>query len=99
MDDTIETILKKLRDDAEVRKTRFTSNFLNNVREVLDYHGFGATKVFLLDKLDKKDSQWQAQTLLKRVIPLLEASDKIRTQPSIGAYIIKSLNAIKEVEL
>lgn len=99
MDDPIETILKKLRNDADVRKTYFTSNFLNNVREVLDCHGFGATKVFLLDKLDKKDLHWQAQTLLQKVIPLLEASDKIRTQPAIAGFIIKSLTAIKEVEL
>jgi len=99
MDDPIELILKRLQNNQQVKKTRFTSSFLNNVGDVLDKEGFGAVKTFLMDRMERRDLRSQAQAILEEVLPLLEACDKIRARRSIGRYVIKTLNTLKEVKL
>lgn len=99
MDDPVEVILRNLKNNHQVKTTRFTSSFLNTVGDVLDQEGFGATKTFLMDRMGRRDTGFQARIVLKMVLPVLEASDKVRARRSIGRYIIKTLNTLKEVDL
>jgi len=99
MADPIENILRELKDNPRVKDTRFKSSFLNNVAEVYGRDGPGAAKVFLLARLDRRELQYQAQTLLDEVLPVLDRSDKIRQRRAIGAYIIKTLDTLQRKEM
>ena len=94
MTDPINEILQRIKTNQKIRNTRFSASFLHNAGDILDRHGFGALKVFLLQKHEAP-----ARVLLEEVIPLLENCGKIRQKRSIGHYIIKSLNAIKSREV
>lgn len=99
MADQIEEILRQLKRDQAVLRTRFTSGFLNNVGDVLDRDGFGATKTFLIEKLERRDLRPQAETILNVVLPKLEAEPAIRQRRSLGRYIIKTLETLKSQEV
>ncbi len=97
--DSIEKIMKEIRADKDVQKCRFfTSNFLNNVADVFERHGYGATKVFLLEKKGRSQLRHQAEALLS-VLKILDKSEEIRQNRSIGRYIIKTLITIKSMEV
>jgi len=100
MDDAITKVLKTLKGHDTIRQTRFDSSFLANVGDVLGREGFGAVKVFLLDKLDRQHHA-QSRALLDIVIPLLEKEPQLCQNRGIARYILKSLNTLKseEVEL
>ncbi len=92
--DKIGKLIEEIKKDRKVQKTRFNSNFLNNVGEVFEKHGFGVTKMFLIDKKNKRDLRYQADALLN-VIALFEKYEEIKQNRAIGRYIIKTLNIIK----
>jgi hypothetical protein len=96
MADPIEELLVRLAQNQRVRKTRFRDNFLNNVAEVYGREGPGAAKVFLANRLGRGDQlRSQAETLLEIVLPELEGVEQIRRKRTIGAYVIKALNALQ----
>jgi hypothetical protein len=99
VNDPIESILDRLKRNDRVNATSFSSSFLNNVGDVLDKEGFGTAKAFLLEKVGRRNIGRQAQVILEEVIPILETSEKIRARRSIGRYVIKTLNTLKEVKL
>jgi len=92
--DLIESLMEEIKSDEKVQRTNFKSNFLNNVADVLEKHGFGTTKTFLLEKRERRSLHYQADALLS-VIEKLEKCDEIRQNRSIGRYIIKTLIALK----
>jgi len=96
--DAIEKLLKEISADKEVRNCKFFSNFLNNVADVFERHGFGATKVFLLEKKERRELRSQATALLS-VLNTLSKSEEVHQNRSIGRYIIKTLITIKTMEV
>jgi hypothetical protein len=105
--DNIERLLKEIKEDLSIWKERrrdgrsfniqFSSNFLNDVAEVFEKHGFGTTKTFLLDKREKRKLRSQANSLLK-VIAKFEKYPEIRANRAKGRLIIKTLDALKGME-
>jgi len=95
MNDPIEHVLNQLRHKPAIQKCRFSSNFLNNVGEVLEREGFATTRLFLRDKKEQAATRPQAQVLLDEVLPVLESCERIRQNRAIGRLIIKSLESIK----
>lgn len=95
--DAIEQVIKDIRGNKDVLNCKFYSaNFLNNVADVFERHGFGATKVFLLDKKQRRELTHQAQAI-QGVLRIMENSDEIKQNRSIGRYIIKTLTTIKSM--
>lgn len=97
--DTIERIMREIRADKDVQNCKFfSSNFLNNVADVFERHGFGATKVFLLEKENRSQLRYQA-TAVMSVLKIFDKNEEIRMNRSIGRYIIKTLITIKSMEV
>lgn len=94
--DAIEQVIKEIKGDKDVLNCKFYSaNFLNNIADVFERHGFGVTKVFLNDKKERRELM-QAQAL-QAVLRIMEKSDEIKQNRSIGRYIIKTLTTIKSM--
>lgn len=96
--DAVEKLIKEIKADNEVQNCRFSSNFLNNVADVFEKHGFGVTKVFLLEKEGRRELKYQASALLS-VLEILDKSEEVKQNRSIGRYIIKTLITIKSMEV
>jgi hypothetical protein len=92
--DVIEELIEEIKKDTKVQKTRFNSNFLNNVGEVFERHGFGVTRTFLIEKRGRRDLRYQADALLG-IVEKFEKNEKIQQNRSIGRYIIKTLISLK----
>jgi len=95
MNDPIEGVLDQLSGNRRVREARFSSNFLNNVGDVLEREGFATTRLYLGDKKTRTATARQAGVLLTEVLPVLEACARIRQNRAIGRYIIKALPTLK----
>lgn len=93
--DEIEQVIEEIKHDPNFQRTRFTSNFINDVADVFEKYGFGTTKTFLKDKRSRGDLRFQATTLLS-IVDKLEKIEKIKQNRGIGRYIIKTLITIKE---
>jgi len=98
VDDAVSRILKTLKANESIRKTRFDNTFLANVGEVLGRYGFGAAKAFLLDKLDRQHEA-QSRVLLDVIIPIMEKEPQLCQNRGIVRYIVKSLNTLKSQEV
>lgn len=96
--DPIESLIKEIKAEKEVRACFFSSNFLNNVADIFERHGFGTTKVFLMEKKERRELKDQAIALLS-VLKILNKSEEIKQNRSIGRYIIKTLITIKSMEV
>lgn len=92
--DVIEELIEAIKNDRKVQRTKFTSNFLNDVGEVFERHGFGVAKTFLIEKRERRELRYQADALLD-VIAKFEQINKIKQNRSIGRYIIKTVNSLK----
>jgi len=98
MDEPVSRILKTLKADETIRRTRFDNTFLANVGDVVGRYGYGAAKAFLLDKLDRQHEA-QSRALLDVIIPLLEKEPQLCRNRGIARYIVKSLNTLKSQEV
>lgn len=106
--DNIEKLLKEIKEDESIWKERrrdgssfhiqLTSGFLNDVADVFEKHGFGTTKTFLFEKSDRRELKSQANSLLK-VIAKFENYHEIRANRTKGRLVIKTLNALKKMEV
>lgn len=97
--DVIERLLDEVKNDKKVQECRyFSSNFLNNVADVFEKHGFGTTKTFLWEKQSRGNLKYQATALLS-VLEKLEECEQIKQNRSLGRYIIKTLITIKSKEV
>ena len=60
MSDPIEELIEKLRHNRDIDERVLTPNALHEVGEVFERYGFGATRLYLLDKQNRRDSRAQA---------------------------------------
>lgn len=99
--DNIERLLREIKDDKEVwdergKPVKFSSNFLQDVADIFEKHGFGVTKTFLLNRAGR--SRVEALKLLK-IIAKFQNVPEIKTNRGIGRSIIKSLETLKLMEV
>jgi hypothetical protein len=94
MNDPIEKLIEEIRLSSEVQHARFANSFLNNVAEVFERDGFGATRAFLLEKRERYELRAQAEALLK-VLDMMGKHPEIRQRRAIGRTIIKAIIALK----
>lgn len=100
--DRIEKLLKEIKGDSSIwedpkgRPIRISGKFLNNVGEIFEQHGFGATKVYLANQSGRDRSR--AHSLLN-VLQKMEVYQEIRNHRGLGRYIIKTLEVLKRMEV
>lgn len=99
--DRIERLLKEIKEDKSVweddkgRYHKFSSKFLNDVGAIFEQHGFGVTRVFLINQTGRDRSQAYA---LLHVLRKLESYQEIKVNRAIGRYIIKTLDTLARME-
>ncbi|ADC64471.1 hypothetical protein Ferp_0290 [Ferroglobus placidus DSM 10642] len=84
--DIVDEVIEKIRNDPQIRSTRFSNKFLNTVGEICSRYGYGATRLFLLGRDDN-----ESKALLKVLDMIVERNLSVE----IGTLIFKKLNAIK----
>lgn len=96
--DNIEKLIKELKEENFIWSIRgkpieFSAKFLETTGEIFEKHGFGVTRVYLLNQSGR--DRVQANSLLK-VIEIMEKYPEVVNNRAIGRYIIKSLIEIKK---
>ncbi|RLA93866.1 MAG: hypothetical protein DRG83_20405 [Deltaproteobacteria bacterium] len=103
--DNIEKLLKEIKEDRRIWEIRkgdkkysisFSGKFLDTVGEIFEKHGFGVTKVYLLNQTGRQ--RVEAQSMLK-VLEKLESCPEVRQNRAIGRYVIKTLENLKSMEV
>ncbi|MGB8657441.1 MAG: hypothetical protein WCE90_06600 [Candidatus Zixiibacteriota bacterium] len=99
--DNIERLLNDIKEDKDIwedrgKPIRFSGNFLQDVADVFEKHGFGVTKTFLLNRAGR--SRVEALKLF-RIIEKFQKVPEIMTNRGIGRSIIKSLETLKQMEV
>lgn len=89
--DEIDALIKELKNDERVRRTRFSNRFVNTIGEVYEKYGYGATRALLLDKLDNSKTRFEAQTLLQ----VLDKINDKNLPSSIGGFIIRKITTLR----
>ncbi len=84
--DIVDEVIEKIRSDPQIMKARFSNKFLNTVGEMCSRYGYGATRLFLLGRVEN-----EARALLK----VLDIIEERNLSVEIGTLIFKKLNAIK----
>ncbi len=102
--DRIEKLLKEIEEDREVweyrdrdnkvRRIEYSGKFLNDVGQIFERHGAGATKLYLLHQTDRGKYQAMRANRLKRVIDRMEQYQEIRSNRAIGRYVIKTVEIL-----
>lgn len=88
--DDVERLLRAIRDDTSVARTRFTASFLNDLAEVYERHGPGVAHTYLLDKRGRGELRFQADAAL-RVLSIMASNARVATDRRVGRLIIKTL--------
>jgi hypothetical protein len=94
VNDPVEELVSKIQSRSDIMQTQFTSNALNSVAEVFERDGFGATRVYLLDKLERNDAAPQATALLA-VLDLMHDCPPIQQRRAIGRLLFKALGSLR----
>lgn len=100
--DDIERLLKEVKEDPSIWKDKtgkhiyFGGKFLNTVGDIFEKHGFGTTRVYLIDQLGR--DRVQASVMLK-VLEKFKKYPEVINERSIGRYIIKTLGTLKRMEV
>ena len=101
--DNIEKLLKEIKEDPMVwtssrdrRPLFFSGKFLDTVGEIFEKHGFGTTKIYLLNQSGR--DRGQASGLI-RVLDKMEKYPEIVSNRAIGRYVIKTLEMLKKTEV
>lgn len=89
--DEIDKLIKELRNDERVQKTRFSNRFVNTTGEIYEKYGYGATRVWLLGKSQNRRTNFQAKTLLQ----ILDEIDEKNFPQSIGGFIIRKIMTLR----
>jgi hypothetical protein len=90
--DPVDALLNDLRTVVAASRVNLTSSLLNNVGDVLERDGFGASRAFLLDRVDRDP---QARFLLDDVLPRLQSCPPVVARRALGRYVIKILPALR----
>lgn len=94
MKDSIEMLIDEIRALPQVKKTQFSSSFLNNAADVLERDGFGVLQTFLLERKQRHDLRFQAEALME-VANLMRKHPEVYQRRAIGRTLIKTLIALK----
>jgi len=75
----------------------FSSNQLEDLRQILETRGYAATLVYLQGKLDRGTQAWEQKRLrvLSEILPLVKET---RLEITVASYIIGKLNQILKQE-
>jgi|GEM_PF-1265948 len=92
MKDEIDELILNLKEKREIKKTRFSNTFVNSVGEIYEMYGYGAAKLYLLERLKKKRQQKEAKIILN----ILDRIKSMGIPREIGSFIIRKINSIKE---
>jgi hypothetical protein len=88
--DNVEKLINDIRNDRRVSTTRFSNRFVNTIGEMYERSGYGATHLFLQEKVQDRRMRFEAQSVLK-VLDLVKSAN---VSLSIGGYIIRKLPLI-----
>lgn len=93
--DKVDALLREIAGMPELASIdQRSASFLNDVAEIYERHGSGATRVYLLN-LGGRRNRPEIPGLIK-VIDKLEAAPEVRTNRAIGRQIIKCLFQLKK---
>jgi len=93
--DNVEKVISEIESDHNIMRVRFTG-LLDTTADELEKHGFGSTKVFLLEKQSHTGLEHQAGALLK-VIEKLEKYPDISADRKTARLIIKAVSSLKSI--
>jgi hypothetical protein len=91
--DDVERIISEVEKDEEIMRVRFT-DLLHKTADMLEKHGFGTAKVFLLEKQSRGSLEQQAQALVK-ILGIIERYPKIASDRKTARLIIKAIDSLK----
>lgn len=92
--DNVDRVLAEIKGDSEIMRVRF-SGFLDDVANILERHGFGITKAFLLERQERKGLRAQASALLK-VLEKIEKYPDVSANREVGRLIIRAIEPIQK---
>ena len=92
--DNVERVLSDIGGDADIMRVRFTG-LLDDVANILEKHGFGVTKAFLMEKQGHRELEQQAKALL-RVLEKIERFPDVSGDRKTVRLIIKAVNMLKQ---
>jgi hypothetical protein len=92
--DLVEKVVEEIRNDEGVKEVLsqklFVNKLLNTVGDIYEKEGAGTVRVYLSDKMTKRNEKKQAKAIFN-VINILEKYPSI--ERATGRYIIKTINA------
>ncbi len=91
--DDVERLISEIENDEGIMRVRFTG-LLDDTANMLEKHGFGIAKAFLLEKQSHRDSEAQAGALLK-ILGKIEEYPRISSDRKTARLIIKAVNSLK----
>ncbi len=100
--DSIDRLLREIKEDQSIWKTKegkptfFSGKFLDTVGEIFEKHGFGTTKVYLINQSGRDRTQAHSMLL---VLEKLKKYPEIVNNRAIGRYIFKTLDTLKKMEV
>jgi len=89
--DEIDALIRKMKEDERIKRTRFTSTIINELGRIYEIYGYGAAKAFLIDKLRNKRKEKEVRTLLR----ILDEINDMNYPREIGSFIIRKINSLK----
>jgi len=91
--DNVEKLISQIKNDPEIMRARLTG-LADDVANVLEKHGWGTAKTYLLEKQNRYELKTQATALLK-VLDKMEGYPDIKSNRRVARLIFKTLNSIK----
>ena len=91
--DEIDALIRKMKEDERIKRTNFTSSFINDVGKIYEIYGYGAAKLFLVEKLRDNRRRYEAKTLLY----ILDKVNTLNYPREIGGFIIRKIDSLKEM--
>ena len=92
--DNVEKVISEIENDSDMMRVRFTG-LLDTTADILEKHGFGPTKVFLLEKQGHTNLRQQAVALLK-VLEKLEKYPNVSQDRKTMRLIIKAVSSLQQ---
>lgn len=91
--DNVERVITEIQGDSEIMRTRFTG-LLDETANVLERHGFGLTRAFLLEKQSHANMKRQSTALLQ-ILEKLEQYPDINSDRKTARLIIKAVSSLQ----
>jgi hypothetical protein len=91
--DDVERLISEIENDEGIMRVRFTG-LLDDTADMLEKHGLGTTKVFLLEKRSHKGSEQQSDALLN-ILEKIEKFPSVSSDLKTARLIIKTVSSLK----